>query len=122
VDPGPEAVVTAAMRWSHAEVGRLLELVGEGGFTRGSFGQHVHQLLVRDPNHEETLFEVATSAARRGDDDVASWALLLCVAWAGAEGPTRWDMLTRACPELLRCRVAEFVQADLRNVGYVTLG
>jgi len=121
VDPGPEAVVTASMRWSPTEINRLLQLVGEGGFTRGSFGQHVHQLLVRDPDHQETIFDVAVSAAQRGDDEVASWALLLCVAWAAGEARDRWEELMRRCPELKSCRAAEYVDADIREFGYVTL-
>jgi hypothetical protein len=122
VDPGPEAVVTASMRWSPTEVDRLLRLVGEDGFTRGSFGQHVHQLLVRDPNHQQTISDVAVSAAQRGDDEVASWALLLCVAWAADEARTRWEELVHRCPELRSCRVAQYVDADVRAFGYVTLG
>ncbi|MCC6227284.1 MAG: DUF4365 domain-containing protein [Microthrixaceae bacterium] len=122
VDRGAEAVVTASMRWSLDEVDRLLRLVGEGGFARGSFGQHVHQILVRSPDHQQTIFEVAVAAGRRGDDEVASWALLLCVAWAGPEARSRWEELIHSCPELKKCRIAEYIDADVREFGYVTLG
>lgn len=122
VDPGPEAVLTASMRWTATEVVRLLELVGEGGFIRGSFGQHVHQLLIRDPDHHATIFDVAVSAGQRGDNDVASWAILLCVAWAGDQAVSRWKDLIDRCPELLTCRVAPYVEAELKEFGYLTLG
>lgn len=122
VDPGAEAVVAQSMRWSAVEVVRMLELVGEGEFGRGSFGQHVHQLLVRDPGHEAVLHDVAISAGHRGDYDVASCAVLLCVAWASEQGRSRWDDLVDRCPALRSCWAAPYVEAELAEVGFVTFG
>ena len=50
VNAPAEAVLTQTLRWSASETAGLLRLVGEGGFSRGSFGQHVLQLLIRDPS------------------------------------------------------------------------
>lgn len=121
VDPQAEALLEATLVWTPTEIVRLLSLVGEGGFDRGSFGQHVHQLLIRDPSFKESMREVAVIAGRNGDHDVASWALLLSVAWAGEHGPSQWDELVARCPELLSCWAAESILGQLDAWGVVTL-
>lgn len=122
VEPGPEAVLSASMRWTPSEIVRLLEMVGEDGFARGSFGQHVHQLLVRDPDHEQAVFDVAVSAAGEDQIDVAARAALLCVAWAVEQGPSRWDKLVSSCPGLLGSWMTPDIQIQLKEFGFLTLG
>ena len=121
VEARAEAVLRSSLRWSSSEIARLLGLVGEGGFTRGSFGQHVLQLLIRDPDHKEALRQVAVTAGECGDDDVASWALILSVTWAGEQGRSQRDELMERCPELTTCWAAPLVDGQLRSTGFVTV-
>ncbi len=122
VEPAAESALRVTMQWTSAEIAALLRLVGEDGFQRGSFGQHVHELLIRDPEHRESMRTVAVDAANEGDDDVAAWALLLSVGWAGEHGASQWNELIERSPALEQCWVAPQVRAQLDEWGYVTLG
>lgn len=121
-DPAAEAVLERSIAWTVEEVCQLLDLIGEeGGVTRGSFGQHIHQLLIVDPAHKETMGRTAKKAALTGPPDVASWAFLLAVGWAGSNGVNEFERLLAEEPALGATWAAGQIARALEEVGYVSL-
>lgn len=121
-DPSAEALLRPALRWTEREVVQLLEMIDdENGISRGSFGQHVHQLLVMDPSHAATMEEAAVHAAQSGLMDVAAWALVLAVYWAEEDGAATYRRLVDREKLLADTWAAGQVEASLADFRELSL-
>ena len=122
--PDAEAcrVLEPSLRWTVDEIVELLALVDEEqGIDRGTFGQHVYHLLVMDPSHASKTADAAVTAARRGRETAATWALVLAIYWAGEDGNAEFRRLLAAEPALAETWAAEQIGQSLRDFGYVSL-
>ncbi|MGH8926277.1 MAG: hypothetical protein ACRDWA_16865 [Acidimicrobiia bacterium] len=121
-DPAAEVILMPTLRWTVSEVVDLLDLIDdEQGIDRGTFGQHVYQLLIMDPSHVTRVAEAAIQAVRDGAMDIAGWALMLVVYWPGDDGETAFDQLVGEEPKLAQTWSAEQISHALGEFGHVSL-
>lgn len=113
-----QRAVCDSMGWSVQEAWRLLALIDpEGGFARGSFGQHIYMLLVQHPDCVNLMRQTAMTAASE-DPTVTLWAVLLLLHLSGRRGPEEWHALLAARPEIACMPLAAECAETLRTDGY----
>lgn len=118
--PSPESrkAVRAEMRWTTTEVERMLRVLDDRWFERGSVGQCVELLLREDPRHEAIVEEVV---ATTDDETVGKFALLLAVYWADEDGQRRFDELLKKAPHWGKLPEVAMMRESLNDFGYIDI-
>jgi hypothetical protein len=122
-DRTASALLEPTLHWTIEEIVELLGLIGEdeGGIDRGTFGQHLYQLVVMDPAHRNKAGDAAIHGMRKGASTAAAWALILAISWAGENGSAELDRLLTIEPALGDTWSVESIRAMLEDFGYLSL-
>lgn len=93
-----EEAVKPHYRWSHDEIVRFLKEVPLPEWERGCLGQCVYYLLIEDPGIKEKMRQVALSAVRSSEAEVAWAGLYMYLCWSGRRAKERYRELLREEP------------------------
>lgn len=120
----PENVCEQVMqhlRWSPAEIERMMVETPWRLWYRGGAGQNLYSLLCVDPRIEEKMEAVANSALANNEDEVAFNAVYLRVYWARYQGHSVLSRLLHETPEFLHLPLMSELVLGLKEQGCLTL-